>query len=853
MTVSSIIILVVILTLALLLLPIYFIRQFKAIQRAKERIELNIDNAYAEMLEILSQDEYLQESTKVEYHKRYSELFGLIDTYGPKIYPQLPASVAVKCREFENTYKDIDKKKVLHNEMFVENQKTVNSEYFDTLLNYPLSEQQRDAIVTAEDNCLVVSAAGSGKTSTMEGKVRYLVEKRCVAPSQILMVTYTRKAAHSLTQRLNIDGLVCSTFNSFALKIIGEATGKKPTICNEEEVREFVYNTLLQQEAFLKAVNKYLLDYLRPEWFECDCGNDVAKYVKENKKGDMRSALPDMDGNYAYPKSSEERTICEILAKNGLEFRYEEKYEFDVANQNHKQYQPDFSIYYTDKEGTRQRVYLEHFGIDQNGNVSKRWGDGTEAGWQKQNQQYQEGIIWKRGIHKIYGTILLETTSADFKRGNNIEGIILGKLNAIGVPIHPLSDVELYQKLIQGNKKKAGAVVTLISTFVTLMKGRCTTIAEVISGMDKDDVNYHRDLDIITSIVAPYYDLYENTLQEKGMVDFTDSIIMATKCCQDGYHPRYDYILIDEFQDISIDKYKFIQALRTVGPMTKLFCVGDDWQSIYRFSGSAMALFKDFPDYFGYTVECKLESTYRFFEPLIGLSSSFIEKNPQQTHKSVRNTMSGRTDIEFVSYKDDIDFRQQLARVIDAIPIEKSIYLLGRYGFETNTLRSAQFAISGNDDWQKVIYKGRTMDYMTVHKAKGLESDYVILLNCNSGTYGFPSTIADDHVLSHVLSEEDAYEYGEERRVFYVAITRSKIKTIVLYRETTPSSFISEFLPSVEGTSEACPLCKTGHRTIFKKGIARNGAAYFCYKCTNQPFGCEYYSTVFVHEVSEFS
>ena len=99
---------------------------------------------------------------------------------------------------------------------------------------------------------------------------------------------------------------------------------------------------------------------------------------------------------------------------------------------------------------------------------------------------------------------------------------------------------------------------------------------------------------------------------------------------------RLKYIIIDEFQDISFGRYKLIKALKEQNPGCKTFCVGDDWKSIYQFSGSDITLFKEFQQYFGFTHRSRIETTYRFNEPLIGLSSEFILKNPYQTTKKLK-------------------------------------------------------------------------------------------------------------------------------------------------------------------------------------------------------------------------
>ena len=106
---------------------------------------------------------------------------------------------------------------------------------------------------------------------------------------------------------------------------------------------------------------------------------------------------------------------------------------------------------------------------------------------------------------------------------------------------------------------------------------------------------------------------------------------------------------MDEFQDISVDRYNFLKVLREGNPPAKLYCVGDDWQSIYRFSGSDMALFNQFSEYFGATEINKIETTYRFGEPLVSLSSHFIQRNKSQIQKDIHSFSSEmKTELEFL-------------------------------------------------------------------------------------------------------------------------------------------------------------------------------------------------------------
>jgi DNA helicase-4 len=290
-------------------------------------------------------------------------------------------------------------------------------------------------------------------------------------------------------------------------------------------------------------------------------------------------------------------------------------------------------------------------------------------------------------------------------------------------------------------------------------------------------------------------------LKANGEIDFTDAILQATEICRSTHSVQYDYIIVDEFQDISVDRYNFLKVLREGNPPAKLYCVGDDWQSIYRFSGSDMALFYQFPNYFGATEINKIETTYRFGEPLVSLSSRFIQRNGTQIKKSIRPfSVKAKTGLEFYPY-DRADYCNTIGQIIAQIPPDKSIFLLGRYSFDDYYLSFMYKSVKRGNRFFYII-GDREIEFLTVHKSKGLEADYVILLQCNNDTYGFPSLVSDDPVLNYVLTESDRFPYGEERRLFYVAITRAKIKTVVLYDRRFPSVFVNEFLPPKQPTAE---------------------------------------------------
>ena len=215
-----------------------------------------------------------------------------------------------------------------------------------------------------------------------------------------------------------------------------------------------------------------------------------------------------------------------------------------------------------------------------------------------------------------------------------------------------------------------------------------------------------------------------------------------------------------------------------------------------------MALFNQFADYFGSTEINRIETTYRFGEPLVSLSSQFIQRNKAQLRKDIHPfNPQAKTELQFCAYERR-DYCNAIGQLVASIPADKSIFLLGRYSFDDYYLSFLYKSIKEGNRFYYFI-GDRKIEFLTVHKSKGLEADYVIILQCNKDTYGFPSMVSDDPVLNYVLTKSDQYPYGEERRLFYVAITRAKIKTYVLYDKRFPSVFVDEFLHPEKVTEES--------------------------------------------------
>jgi DNA helicase-4 len=386
------------------------------------------------------------------------------------------------------------------------------------------------------------------------------------------------------------------------------------------------------------------------------------------------------------------------------------------------------------------------------------------------------------------------------------------------------------------------------------MKSNQYSIAEIKHKAEKiEDGFLRKRSQLFLDIIKPIYDGYEAHLAKEKVIDFSDMINKATKYISSRkYKKKISYVIIDEFQDISIGRYNLVKEIKKSNPSCRLFCVGDDWQSIYRFTGSDIALFKDFSKYFGVTEKLKIETTYRFHNPLIDLSSQFIQQNPNQAKKELHSADSNKkTNYQIKhSRKDDtstlIDIFNELVSIYDDVE-DKKITILARHNFDLENRIKNEDNILSIDKKNNISYPAQTEDgdikniranFQSVHSAKGLEADVVIIINCNAGKYGFPNQMADDPTLNLLLSEADQFENGEERRLFYVAMTRAKEMLYFITDSYKKSKFILEIeTESGQGTQMKCPICKTGDINPHLDE-AKNGNRFIGYNCSNWMYKC---------------
>jgi len=327
------------------------------------------------------------------------------------------------------------------------------------------------------------------------------------------------------------------------------------------------------------------------------------------------------------------------------------------------------------------------------------------------------------------------------------------------------------------NSNNYSSFCNLIITFINLYKTNNLSINNTIN---KKFTNLEKQ--ILTIIFKIYYN-YIIEKQSTQKFDFDDLIIYATKNIK-NIKLNYKYIIIDEFQDTSLIRLELISEIQRI-TNSKIIVVGDDFQSIYRFSGCNLNIFLNFENLFKNVNKIKLVNTYRNSLELINIASSFIQKNPLQIKKNLISNKKCNSPLIFVPFSSGIKTLKKILNYL--ISITNDIMILSRNNKDIYKYIDNDFQYNGNI----IIYQNINIKYYTVHRSKGLESEYVIVLNCNNELLGFPNKI-ENNILIEKLLPNNEMKYAEERRLFYVAITRCKEKTFLMYNKNIPSPFIKE-------------------------------------------------------------
>ncbi|WP_256011797.1 UvrD-helicase domain-containing protein [Desertivirga xinjiangensis] len=724
-------------------------------------------------------------------------------------------------KQFVNTFDTVSSIRRQYNNEFVEKEAAVYAYLFNSLEQYPLSGDQVEAIVRDEDNNLVIAGAGTGKTTTIAGKVAYLLEKGLAKPDELLIISFTKNAVIEMKERCmrfcrnipDIDQLDIRTFNSFGYLVKRHCSSDELHLAfngDDQQAKVFLQETFdrlfLTDRSFQKKAVNFLAFFDRPERDEFDfkTRNDFIKHEKSFKNVTL-------DGITV--NSKEELKIANFFCLFGINYEYEKHYPLQPEDR-----QAQFSSYHPDFYLTDYDIWHEHLGIDRDGNVPGWFS--SKHPYKTARETYHAGILWKEGIHTKYATTLIKTHSFENKEGTLIANL-KKRLLEKGVVLKERNPEEILALVRKSPHFED--FINLIYTFLQLMKANGQVPENVT--IDRADKRSTVFLDVF----KPIYYQYQQRLSETSQVDFNDMINQASSHFNNGeFTKAYKYILVDEFQDMSLGRYELLKGLRKQNPDVKLYAVGDDWQSIFRFTGSDISIITEFEQHFGFTSQTSILKTYRFNDQILKVSSEFIQKNPAQLRKVLKSDRLATGDsFAFISSDTmgNTDAKEmQIRMLLDEIYGLKQnaeVYLIGRYHHNAPTrLRTL-----------KSDYPSLTIEYHTAHRVKGMTCDYSILLDVDSGPLGFPSEIADDPLLNYLLHEGDNFENAEERRVFYVAITRARHKNYLLYNAVSPSKFLLELMQGESAGNTRrlkCPECQGAL-------VKRSGPYSEFYGCSNYP------------------
>lgn len=670
------------------------------------------------------------------------------------------------------------------------------SSFFDSVESNPLTNAQRLGVVRSNDRNMVLAAAGTGKTSVMVAKALDLIDRQLAEPSEILVLAYNKAAANELKERLikkAANGNIVlathphiSTFHSLGRQILRET--KIPT-----EISVFAEDNYKIKKWVTKWIYEYvssdpsrvfdLIELTTPpvDAFEFTTKAEYETYLRDNE---FRTLGGEKVRGY------QELQIANFLHINQIEYEYEAQYVTKRRLEIGFDYRPDFHIKSTD-------IYIEHFGIDRQGNTRPD----IDA------KSYQKSMEDKRSLHTEFRTTLIETFHYEWKESTLLSGL-KAKLASAGIACNPMSPNEIFEKL--NGQKTLGSWAELMTNALQAIRverlNRTTILNRLKIAKIHNPEKYSELLDGL-------HEGYVAELQRQNAIDFDDMIIRAISVIQESaYIPKWKYILVDEFQDISTARMEFIQSLIQQGPSPSLTVVGDDWQSIYRFSGGKLELTTRFGELNGQYSLTKLEKTFRYNNSIANTAGRFVMENPEQykkeidTHRKVAESQVYLLDDK-VGMPEGV-YQRTLEVVAKIRQNEPSalIAVIARYNYLL-------------DETKPVLWNAgfkENIAFWTFHKSKGLEADYCILLGFFQGKSGFPNENRDDAVIEALLPSLDGFPHSEERRLLYVGITRAKHKCYLIADPTAPSDFINELLSPKYQLNIVSETFKERYRKMFK-------------------------------------
>ena len=657
-----------------------------------------------------------------------------------------------------------------HNDQYV---KHMMAEHAKLLVDdLKADEAQCNAIVRDDVRNLVIAGAGSGKTRTIVGRIRYLLE-RGVPPGAILAVTFTNKATEEMQDRLKQmgvsiadrerGGVTVSTLHALGKRVV-QAIATGPISVADDRWTDSLVAAVLR-EARTGQDTRLAQLYL----------NAILNF---HRSEDERAPAVGGDKTYRtlrgeHVRSTGERIIADFLFFNHVEYNYEARASWAGVGKERGAYHPDFTL-------PQSGSSIEYWGINRAGEVP--------AGWTTSTAEYKQGMAWKRDQFRREGRTLIEFYDYERTEGA-LDSALRERLTRGGIVLRPMTFEEIGKSF--GDLKYIGSSIEkLIVQFITNARAMRRQPMEIPPQLKRSTPRVHNFG--LLGIAA--LERYQAALSGEGRIDFSDMLHRAADILEGGTNPlpKYEHVLVDEFQDTSASMARFLKALVAVTG-ARLFAVGDDWQAIYGFAGGDVDHIINFESHFGPASTTMLNVNYRSPAVIVEAGAALIARNQKQVPKQVIifSREQGEAYVHEVSDDDSaiVDRTASLVRQeLRKVPADRILVLSRTNHLLENIIEACQRngVPVGNPDRDV-----QGVRILSAHKAKGLEADVVIVANASDHLFGFPSKVENPDVLEPVrMSAGDAQ--AEERRLFYVAITRAMKRLHLVSRQGLPSPYLAE-------------------------------------------------------------
>lgn len=724
------------------------------------------------------------------------------------------------------------------NNQFIEEKLKEYKDYFDHIFtdvgeNINLDEEQREIILRDDDYCLVNAGAGSGKSTTMAAKVKYLVDKLNIKPEEIIMLTFTKKSSEDLDEKVNELlnlGIPVSTFHSLGMKFIRKFYPYPIQVVGQDEQEKIIceyIKELFKDKRKLKELIELFRQYEKRNYISkgfvenFDRFETFEEYFKDYKKRKYELENNRKGGIHQYlinrlssttslytirgekVKSAGEVRIANFLYINGIDYHYEKIYD-EKVNED-MAYQPDFTVQYHGKI-----FHIEYFGLS--------------SCYDKKNELNRKAIIkynLKRRIKEKYQeesrndfiNLDYHTPDGDFIK--TLEKELLKR----GVEFNRRNDKEIFDRIIDNNLDAEFFKFTnLIISFIDILKNMLSDSEDYmftkrIEQIKKENLKYfyyskkeeeEKECRIkALNYLKEIYKYYQEYLVKNHMIDYSDMINLTYKQIIKEVKNKYNelnfkYIIVDEYQDITFQRFLFVKRLIEYFN-AKLITVGDDWQSIYAFAGSRLELFNRFKELFiDSRDDMFLSTTYRYGQELADITSKFVLENDKQSRKEIRAIKNLKHPIEICEYEIYEEYRKinELIHELYRENPNNKILILARTNDCLNKLSRSQFFTKGIGDVLicKELPEAK-IEALTMHRSKGLTSDQVIIFGLRNRL--FPSEGKSSHWIFDYFKLDSITEhipFAEERRLFYVALTRTRNKVYLVVPSSikNKSQFINE-------------------------------------------------------------